>query len=194
MKKNSPAMVFGWFMLLLLGCVLISASAAAEDACLQPAQAVKISGISNLFKVSDTLYRGAQPAAEGFKELEAMGIKTVVNLRVTYGDETGASNTSLNLVGIPMFPWQPEAEDVIRFIRLTKDPATAPVYLHCHHGSDRTGVMTASYRVVVCGWTLDQAIEEMKHGGFGYHAIWWTLPRDLEKLDFDYIRQQVAAE
>ncbi|SHJ85678.1 Tyrosine phosphatase family protein [Desulfatibacillum alkenivorans DSM 16219] len=174
--------------------LLLAASCRADDACLDAAQRKELPGTSNMYQVSDSLYRGAQPKAEGFKSLEALEIKTVVNLRITQGDERYAGDASMNLVGIPMFPWEPDEEDVIRFLKLTQDPATAPVFLHCRHGSDRTGALTACYRVVVCGWPLEQAVEEMKNGGFGYHPIWWTLPRDLEDLDFDRIRREVFAQ
>ena len=45
------------------------------------AQAVEQPGLPNLHKVSDDLYRGAQPTAEGIKQLQALGIKTIINLR-----------------------------------------------------------------------------------------------------------------
>ena len=40
-----------------------------------------LAGVPNLHKVSDGLYRSAQPTAEGMTNLVALGIKTVVNLR-----------------------------------------------------------------------------------------------------------------
>ena len=194
MIKSSPVPALRWLFPALLACLLFGIPGFAGDACLIPAQPVELSGLSNMFKVSETLYRGAQPSKEGFKSLEALGVKTVINLRITRGDEVDARETSMNLVGIPMFPWRPDEDDVIRFLRLTQTPGMTPVYLHCRHGSDRTGAMAACYRVVMCGWSLEQAIEEMKHGGFGYHSVWWTLPRDLEELDFDRIRHELSAD
>ena len=49
-------------------------------------------GVPNLHKVSDKLYRSAQPTAEGMTNLVALGIKTVVNLRDNHSDsdEIGA--------------------------------------------------------------------------------------------------------
>jgi protein tyrosine phosphatase (PTP) superfamily phosphohydrolase (DUF442 family) len=45
-----------------------------------------IPGVGNFAQISPVLYRGAQPTAEGFKELKKMGIKTVVNLRSMHTD------------------------------------------------------------------------------------------------------------
>src|SRR5437588_10703335 len=40
-----------------------------------------IPGLPNFAKVSDGLYRGAQPTREGFVALKQMGVKTVIDLR-----------------------------------------------------------------------------------------------------------------
>ena len=50
------------------------------------ARPVSLSGVPNLHKVSDDLYRGAQPTAEGVENLRKMGIKTIVNLRRLHSD------------------------------------------------------------------------------------------------------------
>ena len=40
-----------------------------------------LEGLKNFAKISNALYRGAQPGAEGFRTLKDMGVKTIVNLR-----------------------------------------------------------------------------------------------------------------
>jgi hypothetical protein len=45
-----------------------------------------ISGVENFAKISPALWRGAQPTAEGFRSLEAAGVKTVINLRGRHDD------------------------------------------------------------------------------------------------------------
>ena len=51
------------------------------DAQAKWAERIELPGLPNLHKVSDDLYRGAQPTAEGMRQLKKIGIKTVVNLR-----------------------------------------------------------------------------------------------------------------
>ncbi len=41
---------------------------------------------------------------------------------------------------------KPSSEDVARFLAIVNDPANQPVFVHCHVGRHRTGVMTAIYR------------------------------------------------
>jgi len=37
------------------------------------------------------------------------------------------------------------------------------------------------YRILRQGWTSDEAIREMKEGGYNYHSIWLNLPRFIRK-------------
>ncbi|SIN79732.1 Tyrosine phosphatase family protein [Singulisphaera sp. GP187] len=41
------------------------------------------------------------------------------------------------------------------------DPKNQPVYFHCHHGINRTSMVQIAYRTKYCGWTLEQATEEI---------------------------------
>jgi protein-tyrosine phosphatase len=41
------------------------------------------------------------------------------------------------------------------------DAATYPLYFHCHHGLNRTSMAQIAYRTKYCGWTLDQAADEI---------------------------------
>ena len=45
------------------------------------------------------------------------------------------------------------------------------------------------YRVVVCGWTKEQALDEMKDGGFGYNPVWKELVTFVEKSDVNKIKR-----
>ena len=51
--------------------------------------------------------------------------------------------------------------------------------------ADRTGTVCAVYRVAVDGWTKEEAIREMREGGFGFHEVWKNLPRWIEGLDVE---------
>jgi len=156
----------------------------------QWAQPVEKPGLPNLHQVAPKLYRGAQPTEEGFRQLKAMGIKTVVNLRGFHTDD-GKLN-GLHAEHIHFQTWHPENEDIVKFLRILSDTNAAPVFVHCQHGADRTGTMCAIYRIAVQGWTKDQAIEEMIKGGFGYHAVWKNLIQYIRELDVDTIKKQAG--
>ncbi len=125
-------------------------------------------------------------------ELEQMGIRTIVNLRLTSSDRALLAGSSLGTVDIPAEPWDLEAADVLAFLRVVTDPARVPVFVHCSHGADRTGAMTAAYRVVVQGWDKEEAIREMTLGGFGYHTLWDNLPATIRKLDVAAVKAKLT--
>jgi protein tyrosine/serine phosphatase len=156
------------------------------------AEPIELPGLPNLHKVSNDLYRGAQPTGEGFKQLEKLGIKTVVNLRTIHSDRTDIKGTNLSYEHIRMATWNIEDNDVIRFLQIATDPNRTPVFVHCQHGADRTGTVCTVYRIVVEGWSKDEAIEEMTKGGFGYHSFWRNLLKYVRKLDVQKIRKKAG--
>ena len=156
------------------------------------ATAIEKPGLPNLHRVTADLYRGAQPTAEGMRQLKAMGIKTVVDLRSFHSDLDEIGDTGLAYERIAMKAWHPEDEDVIRFLQIVTDESRTPVFVHCQHGADRTGLLCAVYRVALCGWSKAEAIREMKEGGFGFHEVWKNIPEYLEELDVDAIKRQAG--
>jgi protein tyrosine/serine phosphatase len=156
------------------------------------AQPLHRPGVPNFYRVSATLYRSAQPDAVGMRELKAMGIRTVVNLRAFHSDRDEIGTTGLVSKHIYMKTWHPEREDVVRFLRIATNPSYQPVLVHCQHGSDRTGMMVAFYRVIVQGWSTKQAAREMTEGGYGFHEIWQNLVEYLDKADMQGIRRQIG--
>jgi len=155
------------------------------------AEPIELPGLPNLHKVSKDLYRGAQPTTEGMKQLEKMGIKTVINLRAMHSDRDEIKGTALAYEHINMTTLNIEDKDVIHFLQIVTDPNRTPAFVHCQHGADRTGTMCAIYRIAVQGWSKEEAIEEMTKGGFGYHSIWQNLPNYVRKLDVEEIKHKV---
>lgn len=41
------------------------------------------------------------------------------------------------------------------------DPANQPVYFHCHHGINRASMAQMAYRMMYCGWDLQQSQDEI---------------------------------
>jgi protein tyrosine/serine phosphatase len=153
---------------------------------------VNLPGLLNLHKVSDDLYRGAQPTAEGMKQLEKLGIKTVINLRSFHSDSDEIRDANLSSEHIYTQAWRAEDKDVVNFLKIVTDPSRTPVFVHCQHGADRTGTMCAIYRIAVQGWSKDEAIEEMTKGGFGFHGVFENLSGYIRGLDIEKIKKQAG--
>jgi protein tyrosine phosphatase (PTP) superfamily phosphohydrolase (DUF442 family) len=147
------------------------------------AEPLKCEGVGNFHRVSPTLYRGAQPTAEGMKNLSQMGIRMVISLRGYHGDSGLIGDLPLKYKRLKFDTLRPEDEEVAEFLKLVSDVENQPVFVHCLHGSDRTGMMCAAYRVVFEGWTKSEAIDEWTKGGFGFHGMFKNLVRYFRKLD-----------
>ena len=167
----------------IFGCGTENSAARADAAPRHEKWAVPMTcaGVPNLHKVSDKLYRSAQPTAEGMTNLVALGIKTVVNLRDNHSDSDEIGDLPLKARRIEIFTANMKDKYVDEFLSIVDDTNAVPVLVHCQHGADRTGTMCAMYRILRQGWTADAAIDEMKNGGYGYHSVWSNLPRFIRK-------------
>jgi len=149
-------------------------------------------GVPNLHKVSDTLYRSAQPSAEGMANLKKMGIRTIVNLRSFHSDRDEIGETGLACEHIYMKAWHPEDKELVRFLQIASDPKRAPVLVHCLHGADRTGTMCALYRIAIQGWSKDEALKEMVEGGYGFHGVFQELLDYVNGLDIAALKRRAG--
>ena len=132
-------------------------------------------GLPNFHKVSDSVYRGGRAQEGGLEYLKQSGFKTIINLEnvdaVIRAEAAEARRLGLKQISIPMgYTVEPDNAMIDRLLSLLQDPANFPIYLHCHHGRDRTGLVMALYRVEVQGWDAKKAYKEMYTLGF---AIFW---------------------
>jgi len=136
-----------------------------------------VAGLDNFARVNPALYRGAQPTEEGFRQLKAMGVKTVIDFRSHHSTKAQVEAAGMNPVEIPLkadlTSVPPDDEALKKFFEVVLDPARQPVYIHCAFGKDRTGTMAAIYRLEVDHWTADEALQEME--AFGYHNMYHAL-------------------
>jgi len=148
-----------------------------------------VPGVENFCKITDGVWRGAQPTAEGFAELKRLGVKTVVNLRALHSDRDELKGLGLNYVHLPMTALIPDDDVVAAFIKVATDPHFRPVFVHCQHGADRTGVVIAAYRVTVQGWPMKKARRELPL--FGFHEVFVSLEAYLDRFDAEEIARKI---
>ena len=189
MKRSLMLMISG-----LLSACAIQPGLPAEQRPSTWAQPVQSAGLPNLFQVSPTLYRSAQPLADGLVRLnQDQSIRTIVSLRAGRRDADIVAPTQVKYEQIDFDTWHIKDEYVLRFLQIATNPANQPVLLHCKHGADRTGMMVAIYRIVVQGWHKQDAIDEMRQGGFGYHPIWSNLISYINHMDVPAWQHKLAS-
>ena len=148
--------------------------------------------ISNFSKVNDFLYRGGRPKPADLSYLQSLKVRTVINLqggdlnnpryrafmkRWEPGELTSAIAAEMNLsesLGLLFFSKPLDAIDPVsneddaridEILAIMGDPATQPVFVHCEHGVDRTGLIIALYEVNYMGMSPDDAYNEWRASG-----------------------------
>jgi protein tyrosine/serine phosphatase len=137
-------------------------------------------------QVTPTLYRGGQPETEAdYEMLKSMGIRTIINLRrddTVPVEQAIAERLGFRFVNLPIRGYEyPSVDTVNAALALLDDPSAGPIFLHCKHGKDRTGLVYGLYRVHTQGWSKQQAFDEMLAFGFspglvGLTAFFWVDP------------------
>jgi tyrosine-protein phosphatase SIW14 len=139
-------------------------------------QKFHIPGVPNGGKITEILYRGAQPREQGLSELKKLGIMTIVDLRAEDPEKVTwerklAESLGMHFVHIPVNGWSPpNNEQVVQFLALFRDNPGQKIFVHCRFGDDRTGVFVATYRMVFEKWPAGQATREMYF--FGFNGFW----------------------
>ena len=174
---------------LLLGGILCSC---AENTALpNQTQPIDLEEVENLYRVSPELYRSGQPKPEGFTKLEQMGVRSVLNLREYHRDAPKAAHTGLHIMEHPMAAGKVTAADIEACLRLIQN-APKPVLVHCWHGSDRTGIIVAAYRIVFQGWSVEAAEKEFREEAYGHHEFWYgNLTELLRTTDWEAMKQRL---
>lgn len=156
------------------------------------ASKISLPGISNAGKISDSLFRGAQPHLSNLGELKKFGITTIVDLRseslhTRNQERIQAESLGIHFVSIPVGGFStPTSAQLAQFFALFRRTPLQRIFVHCEYGEDRTGVFIASYRIAFQHWSPEQALSEMR--AFGFHYFWHprmasfvrTLPERLK--------------
>jgi len=153
----------------LLACSLLKPAFAGPDKRHEATSGNASVNIENFGQVNDHIYRGAQPKGDGYRQLAALGVKTIIDLRADSerGARSAAEAAGLKYINLPLEDRRyPQADAAQRFLDLVNDPANGVVYVHCAGGRHRTGAMVAVYRMSFDGWDIDRAYQEMKDYDF----------------------------
>lgn len=167
---------------------------AQADEAARPAQwAQPIAAQYNLYQMSATLYRSALPDSEAQALLDKLKIGTVINF-LNEPDDTWLKTPGVVQVQLPYRTNHVDDADVLTALRAIQSAqARGPVLMHCKHGSDRTGLMSAMYRVVVEGWSKEDALKEMTQGGFGESSHHKDDAAYLMKADIPKLRAALSS-
>ena len=152
-----------------------------------------ITGVANFAAVDDGLYRGGQPSFDGVRQLKERGVRTVIDLRDDRNpsERMWVEEAGMAYVNIGTNANRIEPAKIATFLKEV-DEAQKPIYVHCFHGRDRTGLNLAVYRMVVQDWPREAALKELY--AHGYHwAVFPGIARFVRTFDPARFKQAADA-
>jgi protein tyrosine/serine phosphatase len=150
--------------------------------------------MENFHKVRAGLYRGGHPDTSGIAFLKKIGVRTIVDLEVADWIEafpwdidqelSDAKSAGITVLRYPMSAFEPaissefdhNMDDILKKL---EDTSLEPIYVHCKHGQDRTGLVIGLERVKDESWTPQNAFNEMLKDGF--HTFFIGLDEYFEQ-------------
>jgi protein tyrosine/serine phosphatase len=146
-------------------------------------------GIPNFAIVDPGVFRGGQPNTEGWEYLKSLGVKTVVKLNFeSEGSDQEAKDLGMAVVDVSGPPSDytnfykaPKAERIRLAVTTLQDESRRPIYVHCLHGQDRTGLVVGIFRVLQDRYSKSEAYKEMLD--YHFHPLFGGL--DDVWNDFD---------
>jgi protein tyrosine/serine phosphatase len=133
--------------------------------------------LPNFHQITEKLFRGGQPSAEGVKRLAQLGIKTIINFRDTQEkvlqEKAVAEAEGLRFINLRLSNWfKAKDSEIEAILQEILKPENQPVFIHCKRGADRTGTVAAIYRMRFEGWNAEKANQEAKDCGIGWWQVW----------------------
>jgi protein tyrosine phosphatase (PTP) superfamily phosphohydrolase (DUF442 family) len=169
------------FLLFLLGLTVGLCACAAR----QPGGPPR-NGIANFGVVNERLFRGAQPDVSGLRNLKRLGVGSIINLRMTHhawqAEAVEARASGIACTNVPLSGIRRPTEPQVRKILALIETLPPPVFIHCKHGSDRTGTIIACYRIEHDHWSSRAALEEARRYGMS------TLARGMRRFIIRFAR------
>ncbi|MDO5073953.1 MAG: tyrosine-protein phosphatase [Neisseria animaloris] len=134
---------------------------------------------ANFYRIDEKFYRSEQLFhSEDAALLERENIRTIINLRFfdRNDDEQAFGKTRFKLVNMPLMSWAISPKDVAKVLwQIEQAQQNGAVLVHCYHGADRTGLISAMYRILYQGWPAEEARREMIEGPYGFHSVWRNI-------------------
>jgi protein tyrosine phosphatase (PTP) superfamily phosphohydrolase (DUF442 family)/cytochrome c556 len=139
-----------------------SAYDAAAKVKLPETKPIEEPGLHNVFKLSPNIVSGSEPHGESaFRELQAMGVKTILSVDGKAPNAELASQHGMRYVHVPI-EYKGMTEREILEISKTFREQDGPFYVHCFHGKHRGPAAAAVGRMVLDGVSRENAIAEMR--------------------------------
>jgi protein tyrosine phosphatase (PTP) superfamily phosphohydrolase (DUF442 family) len=99
--------------------------------------------LPNALRLHDKVISGGEPKGEpAFRELQSLGVKTVISVDGARPNSIGAKKYGLRYVHLP-HGYDGISEERVKELAKAVRDLEGPIYIHCHHGKHRSPVAAA---------------------------------------------------
>ncbi len=140
--------------------------------------------LKNVYQLTSNLYSGAEPTDRAaYKELESMGIRTLISVDATPPNASLAGEYNIRVIHLPI-SYAGISDQRIKELAFAIQSSFKPVYVHCHQGKHRGPAAICSGALALGMITHQQADAFMTRAGTSdsYTGLWSAAQR-TEKLD-----------
>lgn len=166
-------------------------SSAILLACLLPSTALAVGGF-DVTQVAPGIYTGPSPeSASDYQCLQQLGIRTVIDSQAfrplaSRREQHEVERRGMRYLHIPIDFRPTDDRSPHHVLYQLAAACNQPVYLHCHLGRDRTGLVVALYRVQYLGWDPAAAYAAMEGMQFN------PMLRDMDRYFWRYAPMAAA--
>lgn len=162
---------------------------------------------TNFYRIAEGVYRSNHPTHARFVKMKAMGIKSVLNLRGSFGaahylvEQESCQTLGLDLVSINLQARHaPPGEEILDMIDAFRK-MQKPLVMHCKSGADRAGFAAALYLLVIEKRPMSEARKQLsikylhlkfsKTGVLDHILDVYEARNARERIDFeDWVREE----
>lgn len=130
-----------------------------------PAEAIRLPGCENAFRVGAKIISGGEPhSEEAFQSLTDAGVKTIISVDGAQPNLELAKKHGMRYVHLPIAYEGIEQDRALEIGRAVRD-LDGPVYMHCHHGKHRGPAAAAVALIGAEGWSNEEAVAFLTQAG-----------------------------
>lgn len=122
---------------------------------------------ANRHRISDKVWRSAQPSPGQIRRYARQGIRTIINLRGardcgSYRLESKAcAEQGIEMIDFTVRSRGAPTRETLHAAKKLFETVEYPVLMHCKSGADRVGLMSALYLFLHEGKPLDEAVRQL---------------------------------
>lgn len=192
--RSLPALAVACLFLFGPGAQLVRTQAATPPPATQQARAHQaapasdaVAGVFNFTRIDATISLGGAFGPEAVASLKQAGYKSIVNLRLdaepganVAAERRAAEAAGLRYIHLPFSHSMPAAAPLDEFLKIVVQARNQPMMLHCASGA-RASMFWAVKRVMIDGWPIDRAMNELPN-------LWGHVGQPMQTFILDYLK------